>query len=140
APFIPIYVEAFHAAKPLEREMCVLVRAGHGTRALEDVLYNDIQVLDAGGAPLASFKRLGAKRIRSPELITRRVRALVGGDAAPLRAAEPPELPASATPPEPPASAMPPEPPASAMPPEALPDAADGLARVRRALCRLVAE
>ena len=82
-PYIPIYAERFRAWADLEERVHVLVSRQAAADTSQDVLYTDIEIFDSHGHPIASFRRLGAKKIRSPELITRLISgvAIVGGSS-----------------------------------------------------------
>lgn len=98
SPFIPIYVEAFRAFGAPRERIFVLVQKEGGAHVFEDVLYNDIQVLDEAGTPLAHFRKLGAKRIRRPDLITRQLAAVPVPTANAAQAGnEHPQSPAAAS-------------------------------------------
>ena len=70
-PAIPIFIKRFNIAAPLGKEVYVHVRQESSELAHGDIIYHDIELYDEQGNILCCFERIGAKHIRSTELITR---------------------------------------------------------------------
>lgn len=70
-PAIPIFIKRFNIAAPLGKEVYVHVRQDSSELAHGDILYHDIELYDEQGNILCCFERIGAKHIRSTDLITR---------------------------------------------------------------------
>jgi pimeloyl-ACP methyl ester carboxylesterase/acyl carrier protein/NADP-dependent 3-hydroxy acid dehydrogenase YdfG len=69
-PYIPIYIESFRANNRLGKECYVLIsNAAITVPKSLDITYHDIEIYDANGDLAAVYKKLGAKRVRTRELI-----------------------------------------------------------------------
>lgn len=69
-PYIPIYIESFRASNRLGKECYVLIpNAAITVPKSLDITYHDIEIYDANGDLAVVYKKLGAKRVRTRDLI-----------------------------------------------------------------------
>nr|AAY89053.1 polyketide synthase [Sorangium cellulosum] len=100
-PCIPIYLEAFRAFRGSGERCHVLFRGQDARRpASEDIFHIDIDLFDEAGNPLAWFRNLSIKRIRSQASLTRLdladgAAAAATGTVAPRVAPSPAPAPAA---------------------------------------------
>ncbi|WP_410511157.1 SDR family NAD(P)-dependent oxidoreductase [Paenibacillus sp. BR2-3] len=69
---IPMFIESFRSYEPMKEKIYVYIKdEGYPDGAIKDLMYFDIEVYNAQGEEIASFKRWGLKKIRSRELISK---------------------------------------------------------------------
>ncbi|AZS14156.1 SDR family NAD(P)-dependent oxidoreductase [Paenibacillus lutimineralis] len=69
---IPMFIESFRSYEPMKKQIYVYIKdEGYPDGAIKDLMYFDIEVYNAQGEEIATFKRWGLKKIRSKDLISR---------------------------------------------------------------------
>ncbi|MFZ5988511.1 MAG: SDR family NAD(P)-dependent oxidoreductase [Bacillota bacterium] len=70
-PFIPIFIEGFHANAKTQEKCYIYVQKQNTGVSSDDMMYSTVEIADARGEIIAAFNKLSAKKIRTKDLITK---------------------------------------------------------------------